>query len=221
MTPNQKRKLKHEAWALVAGIPRKSYLGKYKRLTEIQTLWIKSLLRAWGDMYGGRIDGKLRCSGGSGVWWQLVAEEWDDDNASQIIKVMGELRKNGYRGEAQLERAKAILWPKQSLGAMLVAADRKEEGDFMERAVLTAMEHLNPAYIIGKSFYAGHHTVTELGETLRNHYAPWLSRIQSEDQVRWCLEVFNSAVFCSVRVAICIKNSKNMEKSLQTDNETL
>lgn len=221
MTPNQKRKAKHEAWTLVAGIPRKSYLGKYKRLTAIQTLWIKSLLRAWGDMYGGRVDGKLRCSGGSGVWGQLLAEEWDDENASQIVKVMGELRKIGYRGEEQLEQAKAILFPKQSLTSLLATADRQEECDFMERAVLTAMEHLNPAYIIGKSFYAGRQTVTQLGETLRNDYAPWLSRIQSEDRVRWCLEVFNSAVFCSVRAAICIENAKNMEKDLQTDNETL
>jgi hypothetical protein len=134
---------------------------------------------------------------------------------------MGELRKIGYRGEAQLEQAKAILWPKQSIGAMLVVADRQEEGDFMERAVLTAMDHLHPAYIIGKSFYAGRQTVTQLGVTLRNHYAPWLSRIQSEDRVRWCLEVFNSAVFCSVRVAICIENAKYIEKSLQMDNETL
>ncbi len=60
MTPKQKREIKHNAWATVAGVPRKKYLGKYQRLTRLQTLWITSLLNAWGDMYGGNTDGKLK-----------------------------------------------------------------------------------------------------------------------------------------------------------------
>ncbi len=221
MTPKQKREIKHNAWATVAGVSRKKYLGKYQRLTRLQTLWITSLLNAWGDMYGGNTDGKLKCSGGSGVWGQIVPEQWDDESAARIVKVLGDLRKLGYRGEEQLKKATTILWPQRSLESMLVAADAGEECDFMEKAVLASMKHDNPVYIIGKLFYTGrNNTVSVLGRYMQNHYAPWLTRDQVDDRVRWCIEIFNSAVFVAVRAAICIENEENCKNSLKMAKET-
>ncbi|UAN61560.1 hypothetical protein [Serratia sp. JSRIV006] len=221
MTPNQKRKLKHEAWTTVAGVTRKKYLGKFQRLTRLQTLWITSLLNAWGDMYGGNPDGKLSCSGGSGVWGQIMPEQWDDESAARIVKVMADLRNLGYRGEEQIKKATAILWPHRSLESMLEVADAGEECDFMEKAVLASMKHDNPVYVIGKLFYTGrNNTFSVLGRFMQNHYAPWLSRDQVDDRVRWCIEIFNSSVFFAVREAICIENEENSKNNLKIAKET-
>lgn len=40
-------------------------------------------------------------------------------------------------------------WPHRSLELMLVAADAREECNFMEKVVLASMKHDNPVYIIG------------------------------------------------------------------------
>ncbi|MGM1186202.1 hypothetical protein [Serratia liquefaciens] len=221
MTPQQKRTLTHDSWTTVSRVTRKQYLGKFKRLTRLQTLWITSLLNAWGDMYGGNTDGKLKCSGGGGVWGQIVPEQWDDESAARIVKVMVDLRKLGYRGEEQLKKATTILWPQRSLESMLVAADAGEECDFMEKAVLASMKHDNPVYVIGKLFYTGrNNTVSVLGRYMQNHYAPWLTRDQVDDRVRWCIEIFNSSVFFAVRAAICIENKESCRNNLKIAKET-
>lgn len=221
MTPQQKRMLMHDSWTTVSRVTRKQYLGKFKRLTRLQTLWITSLLNAWGDMYGGNTDGKLKCSGGNGVWGQIMPEQWDDESAARIVKVMADLRKLGYRGEEQLKKATTILWPQRSLDSMLVAADAGEECDFMEKAVLASMKHDNPVYVIGKLFYTGrNNTVSVLGRYMQNHYAPWLTRDQVGDRVRWCIEIFNSSVFFAVRAAICVENAENCKNSLKIAKET-
>lgn len=221
MTPQQKRMLMHDSWTTVSRVTRKQYLGKFKRLTRLQTLWITSLLNAWGDMYGGNTDGKLKCSGGNGVWGQIMPEQWDDESAARIVKVMADLRKLGYRGEEQLKKATTILWPQRSLDSMLVAADAGEECDFMEKAVLASMKHDNPVYVIGKLFYTGrNNTVSVLGRYMQNHYAPWLTRDQVGDRVRWCIEIFNSSVFFAVRAAICVENAENFKNSLKIAKET-
>ncbi|MFS7192756.1 MULTISPECIES: hypothetical protein [Serratia] len=216
MTPQQKRTLTHNSWTTVSRVTRKKYLGKYERLTRLQTLWITSLLNAWGDMYGGNTDGKLKCSGGNGVWGQIMPEQWDDESAARIVKVMADLRKLGYRGEEQLKKATTILWPQRSLDSMLVAADAGEECDFMEKAVLASMKHDNPVYVIGKLFYTGrNNTVSVLGRYMQNHYAPWLTRDQVDDRVRWCIEIFNSSVFFAVRAAICVEKAGNFKNNLK------
>lgn len=221
MTPQQKRTLTHESWTAVSRVTRKQYLGKFKRLTRLQTLWITSLLNAWGDMYGGNTDGKLKCSGGGGVWGQIMPEQWDDESAARIVKVMADLRALGYRGEEQLKKATTILWPQRSLESMLVAADAGEECDFMEKAVLASMKHDNPVYVIGKLFYTGrNNTVSVLGRYMQNHYAPWLTRDQVDDRVRWCIEIFNSSVFFAVRAAICIENEEDCKNNLKIAKET-
>lgn len=221
MTPQQKRTLTHESWTTVSRVTRKQYLGKYERLTRLQTLWITSLLNAWGDMYGGNTDGKLSCSGGSGMWRQVVSEDWDVESAARIVKVMVDLRKLGYRGEEQLKKATEILWPQRTLESMMLSADAGEECDFMEKAVLASMKHDNPVYVIGKLFYTGRNsTVSVLGRYMQNHYAPWLTRDQVDDRVRWCIEIFNSSVFFAVRAAICIENAENSKNNLIIANES-
>ncbi|EKF63526.1 hypothetical protein B194_3592 [Serratia plymuthica A30] len=221
MTPQQKRTLTHDSWTTVSRVTRKKYLGKFQRLTRLQTLWISSLLNAWGDMYGGNTDGKLKCSGGSGMWRQVISEDWDIESAARIVKVMADLRKLGYRGEEQLKKATTILWPQRSLESMMAAADVEEEGDFMEKAVLASMKHDNPVYVIGKLFYTGrNNTVSVLGRYMQNHYAPWLTRDQVDDRVRWCIEIFNSAVYFAVRDAICIENEEYCKNNLKIAKET-
>ncbi|MDO3422733.1 hypothetical protein QWI30_29245 [Citrobacter freundii] len=42
------------AWVMLAAAPRRSYLGKYRRLTPSQSRWVRSLLNHWGGMYGGQ-----------------------------------------------------------------------------------------------------------------------------------------------------------------------
>lgn len=59
-----------------------------------------------------------------------------------------------------------------------------------------------------------------LGRYMQNHYAPWLTRDQVDDRVRWCLEIFNSAVFVAVRAAICIENEEKCKNSLKIAKET-
>lgn len=221
MTPQQKRTLTYDSWTTVSRVTRKKYLGKFQRLTRLQTLWIASLLNAWGDMYGGNTDGKLKCSGGSGMWRQVISEDWDVESAARIVKVMVDLRKLGYRGEEQLKKATTILWPQRSLESMMAAADVEEEGDFMEKAVLASMKHNNPVYVIGKLFYTGrNNTISVLGRYMQNHYAPWLTRDQVDDRVRWCIEIFNSSVYFAIRAAICIENEEICKNNLKAAKET-
>lgn len=221
MTPQQKRTLTHDSWTTVSRVTRKKYLGKFERLTRLQTLWITSLLNAWGDMYGGNTDGKLKCGGGGGLWGQIVPKEWDVESAARIVKVMADLRKLGYRGEEQLKAATNILWPQRSLESMMAAADVEEEGDFMEKAVLASMKHDNPVYVIGKLFYTGrNNTVSVLGRYMQNHYAPWLTRDQVDERVRWCIEIFNSSVYFAVCAAICMENEEVCKNNLKKAKET-
>ncbi|MEE4407817.1 MULTISPECIES: hypothetical protein [unclassified Serratia (in: enterobacteria)] len=126
---------------------------------------------------------------------------------------MADLRTLGYRDEEQLKKAATILWPQRFLESMLVAADAGEEYDSMEKAVLASMKHDNPVYVIGKLFYTGgNDTVSVLGRYMQNHYALWLTRDQVDDRVRWCIEIFNSAVFFAVCEVIYIENAKNYKK---------
>ncbi|MGP2733847.1 recombination protein NinG [Serratia bockelmannii] len=65
----------------------------------------------------------------------------------------------------------------------------------------------------GKLFYTGrNNTVSVLGRYMQNQYAPWLTRDQVDDRVRWCIEIFNSAVFVAVRAAICIESEGKCKK---------
>lgn len=218
MTPNKKRIIKQAAWSAVAAAPRKSYLGKYSRLNEIQSQWIKSLLNVWGEAYGGSTSGHL--GAGGGFWGCIIQEEWSDEQAQKITRTLRELRKIGYRGDALISMAKSIIWPKTSLTEMLERSAVEEESDFIETIILKTFKKDNPIYILGLDYYAHAKRVSDMGRFLQFYYAPHLTRIQAEDRVRWCIELFNSAVFIAIRTAICIENANKIKNSLQIDNES-
>lgn len=214
MTPNQKRQLKNNAWSAAAAAPRKSYLGKLKRLNEVQAGWIKSLLSVWGECVGGSTAGHLTGGGGS-FWGCIIHEDWNDDQAQKITRVLNELRKAGYKGEELIAMAKTIIWPKESLADMIANAKEADDATFVESVILKAFKKDNPVYILGLDYYTTTKTVTDMGRYMRHYHAPHLTRIQSEDRVRWCIELFNYAAFVAIRAAICAENAEKSEKILE------
>lgn len=211
MIPTKKKAIEQKAWGVISSAPRKSYLGKVRRISSIQSQWIRALLSVWGDIYGGRTDSQLR--GGGGMWSCIVQEDWTDEQGARIAKTIRDLRKIGYRGDELLQKARGILWPGKSLGEMLEGAGANDDADFVEKAILAALKKDNPIYIVGVDYYANKKTVTEMGRLIQYYHAPWLSRIQAEDRVRWCIELFNSAVFFAIRDSNSAKNENTSIKA--------
>ncbi|EPG5002506.1 hypothetical protein P9911_008165 [Klebsiella oxytoca] len=185
------------AFHKAATAPRKSYLGRFKPLNDIQAAWIKSLLSAWGDEFGGKTREEY-CLGGVGFWSCLKDEEWSDGRAQKLTDTLKKLHSMGLRGEKLLEATQAIIWPKKSLLEMLTECDKKESNDFIEQAILSILTHDDPVYIVGIDYYTNKKRISEIAKNLTN-VAPWLTRKQSEDRARWCLEIFRAKVFLSVR----------------------
>ncbi|MEH4987341.1 hypothetical protein PO461_07850 [Enterobacter asburiae] len=199
MTPRQRRQ-HTAALEKAAAAPRKSWLGKFRPLTSVQSAWAKSLLSVWGECYGGRTPEQAMLEAG-GFWHDLQGEEWSDEAAKRITETIKGLRKIGYRGEELLKMAKAILWPRPSLADTLDRQMRKDDADFVERCILSALSNDDPVYVVGIDFYARRKRISDIGRYLQS-VAPWLSRQQAEDRARWCVSHFNSAVFLSMRAAL-------------------
>lgn len=199
MTPRQRR-AHTKALEHAAAAPRKSWLGKYRPLTDIQSAWTKSLLTVWGECYGGRTSEQSRLDGG-GFWNDLQGDEWSDAAAKRITDTIKGLRKIGYRGEDLLKMAKGILWPKPTLSDSLDAQMKKDDGDFVEKCILSALKNDDPVYVVGVAFYSGRKRISDIGRYLQR-VAPWLSRQQAEDRARWCISHFNCAVFLSMKAAL-------------------
>ncbi|HAU2629002.1 TPA: hypothetical protein JCW53_002068 [Salmonella enterica subsp. enterica serovar Typhimurium] len=205
MTPRQRRQHRN-AIEKAAAAPRKSWLGKFRPLTSVQSAWVKSLLSVWGECYGGRTseEAMLDCCG---FWSCLQDEEWTDNEAKRITETIKGLRKIGYKGEALLSMARQILWPKQSIADLLNKEMRIEESDFVERCILSALSKDDPVFVVGIDFYACRKRVSDIGRYLQE-IAPWLTRKQAEDRVRWCVNHFNCAVFLAFRDAMRKQNEK-------------
>lgn len=199
MTPRQRR-AHTKALEHAAAAPRKSWLGKYRPLTDIQSAWVKSLLAVWGECYGGRTKEQCQMNGG-GFWTDLQGDEWSEAAAKRITDTIKGLRKIGYRGEDLLKMAKGILWPKPTLVDALNDQMKRDDGDFVEKCILSAFQSDDPVYIVGVAFYAGRKKVSDIARYLLS-VAPWLTRKQAEDRVRWCVSHFNSAVFLSMKAEI-------------------
>lgn len=205
MTPRQRR-LHRSAIETAATAPRKSWLGKFRPLTSIQSAWVKSMLSVWGEANGGRTSEEAMLDG-CGFWSCLRTEEWTDTEAKRITETMKGLRKIGYTGEALLKMAKGILWPKKSLGDLLTRQIQNDECDFVEKSILAALKHDDPVYVVGIDFYARRKRISDIARYLLE-VAPWLTRKQAEDRVRWCISHFNSVVYLSMRarMGISVKN---------------
>lgn len=196
MTPRQKR-IHQDAMEKIAAAPRKSWLGKFRPLTSVQSAWVKSLLTVWGESYGGRISEEVAFSGVS-FWRCIRSEEWSDNQAKRITETLKELHKAGYRGVELQRLAMAIIWPQRSLKDLISKTSGKEDGDFVEKCILNSLRPHDPVYIIGLSFYARRKRTSEIALQLQN-IAPWLTRKQTEDRVRWCVSHFNCAVYHAIK----------------------
>lgn len=197
-----KKDIKHNAWNAVANAPRKSYLGKYRRLTPAQNCWVRSLLNHWGGVYGG-CQTKHLSNSGSGVW-SMILTGWTGEQQAQIAKVLSELRKMGYSGDKLLILAKAIIFPKKSLSVLIDNLGDKEEADFINEIILKSFKKDNPIYEIGKDYYTYNKTITGMACWMRCHYAPFLTEKQCVDRVRWCIELFNSTIFFALKDKLCL-----------------
>jgi hypothetical protein len=196
MTPRQRRQ-HTAALEKAAAAPRKSWLGKYRPLTDVQSAWVKSLLSVWGECYGGRTREEIRLDGGD-FWNDLQGEEWSDEAAKRITETIKGLRKIGYRGDDLLKMARGILWPKPSLVDALNNQMKQDDGDFVEGCILAALSNDDPVYVVGVDFYARRKRISDIGRYLQS-VAPWLNRKQAEDRARWCVSHFNSAVFLTMK----------------------
>ncbi|NWC66024.1 hypothetical protein [Cedecea sp. P7760] len=205
MTPNQ-RKQHTDAMIIAASAPRKNWLGKHRPINSVQSAWVKSLLAVWGECYGGRTTEEAMMDG-CGFWSCLRSEEWSDAEACRITETIKDLRKIGYTGENLLKMAHAILWPQKSLADAIAGQIRQDDTDFVEKSILAALRNDDPVYVVGVDFYARRKNVSDIGRYLQK-VAPWLTRKQAEDRVRWCISHFNCAVFLSMRKNIYQVNGK-------------
>jgi hypothetical protein len=199
MTPRQRR-IHQAAIESAASAPRKSWLGKFRPLSSLQSAWVKSLLSIWGECYGGRTSEEAML-GGCGFWSCLKAEEWSDTQAKHITETLKGLHKIGYRGEALQKMAMEIIWPQKTLSQVIDGSIAQDDCDFVEKCILAALKSHDPVYVVGISFYARRKRISDIAHQLLA-VAPWLTRKQAEDRVRWCVTHFNSAVFLAMRAAM-------------------
>lgn len=63
-------------------------------------------------------------------------------------------------------------------------------------------------------------TINDMARWMQYYYAPFLTEKQCIDRVRWCIELFNSAVFFTLKDEFGFENAKTCEKDLKTSFET-
>ncbi|EMQ3399845.1 hypothetical protein WG294_004458 [Yersinia enterocolitica] len=183
--------MKPTAWQELAKAPRKSYLGKYKKLTPMQERWIKAILCVWaeefgGSGYGGGVDGV-------GIWRFISG--WSVEDTDRFTRTLEDLRKLGYQGVELLTKAQSILWPKRTISDMLQRANDEDEADFVEKAILKAFRTDNPIYVIACKYYVDRNPVQDLANYMQYQVSPWLTNKQCADRVRWCISLFDAKVY--------------------------
>lgn len=84
------RECKLDIYRYVADSPRKSYLGKARRLTPSQDRWVRAIISLWaGEM---KDDSYLGLSWGSGSIWRFVTG-WSGENIERFTKVFEQLKR--------------------------------------------------------------------------------------------------------------------------------
>ena len=199
------------AWQTVAKAPRKSWLGKVKKLTPMQERWVRAILGVWADEFGGQE--YTGGSSGCGIW--RFVSGWSCEETERFTTVLEGLRKIGYQGQELLIKAQAILWPKRTLSDMLNRANDEDEADFVEKAILKAYSIDNPVYVIACKYYVDRNTVQELANYMESEIAPWLTNKQCADRVRWCISLFNAKVFFVLQAEMMQEQS---DKGLVEEN---
>lgn len=204
------------SWMKLAAVPRRSYLGKYRRLTPSQSRWVRSLLGMWGREFGGSGTEHLTDSAGM---WSMILTGWTGEQQERITTVLAGLRKMGYSGDQLITQAKAIIWPKKSLSDLMCKAADEEEAEFMERIILKSFAKNSIVYEIGKDYYTWRKTINDMARWMQRYHAPFLTEKQCIDRVRWCIELFNSAVFFTLIAELGVEREENCRKSLKTSFE--
>ncbi|WP_416778318.1 hypothetical protein ACNFJN_08950 [Xenorhabdus budapestensis] len=198
----------------VASAPRKSYLGKARRLTPPQERWVKAILSLWADEMGGLVYSGGYGDGGCDGIWRFVSG-WSGEQQEKFMTVFEWLRNGGYRGEELLKTAHMILFPKQSLSDMFQRANDVDEADFVEKAILKAFSKSNPVYVLATDYYLRRNTVQTLANYMQSEIAPWLTVKQCIDRVKWCISLFHAKVYMILQDEIA---KERIEKGVKLKN---
>lgn len=194
MTPRQRR-LHQQGLATVAAAPRKSWLGRFTPLTNVQGGWIKSLLSTWGE--GVRGGAAPRMPREHSCWNVIRRGRWSDKALERFTVALEQARNEGFKGEQALKRAHCIIWP-QTPGSVIDEAITNDDVDFIEESVLAAFDINDPVYIVGLQYYTTRRKIADISRELQA-IAPWLTDGEARKRVRWCLEIFRAKVFLSSR----------------------
>ncbi|WP_052284093.1 hypothetical protein [Kluyvera genomosp. 1] len=194
MTPRQRR-LHQQGLVTVATAPRKSWLGRFTPLTNIQGGWIKSLLSTWGE--GVRGGAAPRMPREHSCWNVIRRGRWSDKALERFTVALEQARNEGFKGEQALKRAHCIIWP-QTPSSVIDEAITNDDVDFIEESVLSAFDISDPVYIVGLQYYTTRRKIADISRELQA-IAPWLTDGEARKRVRWCLEIFRAKVFLSSR----------------------
>ncbi|EJJ3922262.1 hypothetical protein NI479_004536 [Salmonella enterica] len=197
MTPRQRRQHRN-AIEKAAAAPRKSWLGKFKPLTQVQSAWVKSLLSVWGEgMSGGTAP---RMPRGHECWNVLRGGHWSDKALERFTAALNQARSEGFKGQQALNRAHTILWP-QATTSIIDEALHNDDVDFVEQSVLMAFDANDPVYIVGLQYYTTRKKISDITRELQA-IAPWLTPEKARERVKWCLQIFRAKVFLSARMLL-------------------
>lgn len=199
MTPRQQRN--HiSAIQKAASAPHKRWLGRSLLLTSVQAGWIKSLLTVWGECVGGKTRAEYRLQNCNQFWGKLKEDGWDESQLTRITEALKLAREEGFSGPQAMGRARAILWP-TTLSDMIEEAERHDDADCIEQAVLRTFELEDPVYVIGMNYYTTRKKISDLARELQ-HAAPWLTPPMARERVKWCLQIFQAKTFIAVRQSL-------------------
>lgn len=197
MTPRQRR-THLKALETAAAAPRKSWLGKFTPLTCVQSAWIKSLLTTWGEGAGGGTAPRMPKN--HACWNGLRGRNWSDKALERFTVAITQAREEGFRGQAALNRAHAILWPPAAIN-VIDAAIHADDVDFVEQCVLDAFDTSDPVYVVGLQYYTSRKKISDITREL-HAIAPWLTDRAARERVGWCLQIFRAKVFLSTKKAL-------------------
>lgn len=197
MKTTRQKKAHLSALQTAAAAPNRRWLGKSTLLTGVQAAWIKSLLTVWGECVGGKSRAQYRIEGCNSFYAQTKEEGWSDAQLSRMTAALKQAREEGYTGHQVALRARSILWP-ITLTDMINAAEREDDADFIEQAILKVFPVDDPVYLVGREYYTTRAKISDITRDVQR-VAPWLTVDEARKRVRWCLEIFAAKVFLSAR----------------------
>ncbi|CAI1821057.1 Uncharacterised protein [Serratia quinivorans] len=197
--------MKLNVWQQLASAPRKSYLGKSRKLTPVQDRWIRSVLHMWGEYAGGNTAPASAC----GVIGRLmISTDWDENSGAKIIQTVEFLFEDGYRGTELFLKAKEIINPKSSFAHILRLAKEGEEGKYIDGVICEAFSQSSPIRAVAIKYYCDREDMQSIANYLRRVYAPGLTDKQCIDRIRWCRELFNEVMYAKLAANVSTKSDK-------------